>query len=123
MTQIEEIIKNKPEGFSVISGDDGIVAPLIKMGGCGVISVMSNGLPGEVSKLVKMCSTNCELADEKQNSYNKLIEYLFVEGNPAGVKAVMNIEGRIKNKLRLPLVPVSENTYQSLKEIMTELRK
>ena len=123
LQQIEEIIKNSSNGFSVISGDDAIVAPLIKMGGCGVISVMSNGFPREMSELVKLATINTLEADLQQQSYKDLIKYLFIEGNPAGVKAVLNIKGVIKNKLRLPLVPVSENTYQSLKETMMKLGK
>jgi len=123
LKQIEEIIKNSSNGFSVISGDDAIVAPLIKLGGCGVISAMANGFPREMSELVKLSKSNNLQADLQQQNYRKLIKYLFVEGNPAGVKAALSIRGLIKNTLRLPLVSVSENTYRSLNEIMEELRK
>ena len=103
-TQIDDIIKNKPANFDVISGDDGITFPLITLGAVGVISVIGNALPKEFSRMVRLA-----LNGDYQNAllihhkFTELFKLLFVDGNPAGVKAMLNSMGLIENELRLPL--------------------
>jgi len=105
-TQIDDIIKNKPKDFMVISGDDGITFPLITLGAVGVISVIGNAFPREFSRMVRFALqggyTN---ARQTHHHFTELIQLLFLEGNPAGVKSMLALMGFIENKLRLPLVP------------------
>jgi len=120
--QIMEIIKNKPDGFQVLSGDDSTAFPLITLGGSSVISVIANALPGEYSSLINnVIDGKLEAAREIQYKLLDIMKYLFVDGNPAGVKAALHIKGIIKNNLRLPLVPVSEPTYKRLSELLNTL--
>ena len=106
ITQMDDIIKNKPDRFNVISGDDGITFPLLTLGAVGVISVIGNAFPREFSRMVRLA-----LAGDYENSrlihhrFTELFSLLFVDGNPAGVKSMLNMMGFIENKLRLPLVP------------------
>lgn len=117
--QIIKIIKNKPEGFNVISGDDLITLPLIALGSIGVISVIGNVMPFEISELSRLCLAGDYVkARELNNRLSEIIELLFVEGNPGGVKAAMHSKGLIENVLRLPLVTVSDNTYQKLAKLV-----
>jgi 4-hydroxy-tetrahydrodipicolinate synthase len=121
--QIMKIIKYKPKNFGVISGDDAIALPLISVGAIGVISVIANVLPSEFSSLINFA---LEGKFTKANEINlkllDLYEYLFIEGNPAGIKAALNIIGIIQNNLRLPLVPVSSKTYQKIKELLEQIK-
>jgi 4-hydroxy-tetrahydrodipicolinate synthase len=120
--QIKAVIDGAPEGFSVISGDDGITTDVITLGGIGVISVFANAFPGEMAWLVKNAlEGNPGAARRKMNEeFDTLFRLMFVEGNPAGVKCLLHLKGLICNKLRLPLVPVSEKT---LREIKAELAR
>lgn len=113
LDQIEEICKNKPEGFDVISGDDGITSQIIKFGGAGVISVIGNALVKEFGKMVHLAlDGNFEEADNIQNSLSDMCKLLFVDGNPAGIKTLLAHKGLIKNELRLPLVPARPDTQK-----------
>lgn len=104
--QIEEIINNKPEHFQVISGDDALTYPLITLGAEGVISVVANAYPKEFGEMVRLCiDGNFQKALPIHYSFTKLYDELFVDGNPAGVKALLHKLGMIENVLRLPLVP------------------
>lgn len=120
--QIKAIIDKAPEGFYVISGDDGITTDVIALGGIGVISVFANAFPVEMAWLVKSAlEGNAAGARRKMNDeFDALFHLMFVEGNPAGVKCLLNLRGMIHNILRLPLVPVSEGT---LLQIKAELAK
>ena len=121
-TQIDDIIKNKPANFDVISGDDGITFPLITLGAVGVISVIGNALPKEFSRMVRLA-----LNGDYQNAllihhkFTELFKLLFVDGNPAGVKAMLNSMGLIENELRLPLVPSRISTMEKISAIVKEL--
>lgn len=118
-SQIMNIIKNKPKDFIVISGEDTLTLPLISIGISGVISVVANALPKEFSEMVKLALNN-NYPEAKKIHY-KLLEFidtLFIEGNPAGVKAALSIIGIIENNLRLPLVPVSKQIYQKLEKLI-----
>ena len=122
ITQMDDIIKNKPDNFEVISGDDGITFPLITLGAVGVISVIGNAFPKEFSRMTRIA-----LAGDYANAltihhrFTELFSLLFVDGNPAGVKAMLHAMGLIENKLRLPLVPTRITTFEKMRKILQEL--
>ncbi len=120
--QIMQIIKNKPDGFEVLSGDDAITLPMISLGAKGVISVVGNSRPKEFSTLVN-AALEGDFERAKKYQY-KLIDYvngLFAEGNPTGVKAALEIMGLAKKHVRLPLVPVSQEHYLKLQELIKDI--
>ena len=121
-TQIDDIIKNKPQDFMVISGDDGITFPLITLGAVGVISVIGNAFPREFSRMVRLAlQGDYQNARQIHYRFTELFELLFVEGNPAGVKSMLAVMGMIENKLRLPLVPNTIKTYEKIKSVIDQL--
>ena len=121
-TQIDDIIKNKPANFDVISGDDGITFPLITLGAVGVISVIGNALPKEFSRMVRLAlNGDYSNALTTHHKFAELFKLLFVDGNPAGVKAMLNSMGLIENELRLPLVPSRISTFEKIAAIIKEL--
>jgi 4-hydroxy-tetrahydrodipicolinate synthase len=121
-TQIDDIIKNKPKDFMVISGDDGITYPLITLGAVGVISVIGNAFPKEFSRMVRLgLQGDYSSARQIHHRFNELFELLFIEGNPAGVKSMLAVMGFIENKLRLPLVPNTIKTYEKIQVILNKL--
>lgn len=121
-TQIDDIIKNKPANFDVISGDDGITFPLITLGAVGVISVIGNALPKEFSRMVRLAlNGDYSNALTIHHKFTELFKLLFVDGNPAGVKAMLNSMGLIENELRLPLVPSRISTMEKISAIVKEL--
>ncbi|NLO71545.1 MAG: 4-hydroxy-tetrahydrodipicolinate synthase [Porphyromonadaceae bacterium] len=121
-SQIDDIIKNKPEDFLVISGDDGITFPLITLGAVGVISVIGNAFPKEFSKMVRLAlQGDFDSSRLIHHKFTELIELLFVEGNPAGVKSMLALMGMIENKLRLPLVPNTIKTYEKIRRVLNDL--
>ena len=122
MPQIEYIMKNKPKDFLVISGDDGIAFPLITQGASGVISVIGNAFPKEFSRMVRLAlAGDYDNARSIHHKFTELFDLLFVDGNPAGVKSMLNAMGMIENKLRLPLVPTRITTYQKISQVLREL--
>lgn len=122
MEQIEYIMKNKPKDFLVISGDDGIAFPLITQGAAGVISVIGNAFPKEFSRMVRLAlAGDYENARSIHHKFTELFSLLFVDGNPAGVKSMLNAMGMIENKLRLPLVPTTITTYKKIAQVLKEL--
>ena len=123
MTQIMKIIKGKPENFSVISGDDMLTIPIIAAGGSGVISVLGNAFPSECSEIVSNAlKGNFKTAREIQFRFIEMTELLFVEGNPAGVKAMLNLMNLCNNTLRLPLVPVSRQVFTRIQKAVEDVR-
>lgn len=121
-SQIDDIIKNKPEDFMVISGDDGITFPLITLGAVGVISVIGNAFPREFSRMVRLAlQGDYQNARAIHHHFNELLDLLFLEGNPAGVKSMLAVMGMIENKLRLPLVPNTIKTYEKIRLVLKEL--
>ena len=123
ITQMDDIIKNKPENFDVISGDDGITFPLITLGAVGVISVIGNAFPREFSRMTRLAlAGDYASALTIHHKFTELFKLLFVDGNPAGVKAMLNMMGMIKNRLRLPLVPTRITTYEEMRKILDELK-
>lgn len=120
--QIEEIIKNKPERFDVISGDDSITYPLMTLGAVGVISVIGNAFPMEFGRMVRLClKGDFQAAMPIHFRFNELFNLLFVDGNPAGVKCTLNALGLIENELRLPLVPTRMSTNEKIHRLIEEL--
>lgn len=115
--EIIKILKGKPERFSVITGDDGLIVPTISLGGEGVISVAANLAPKLISAMTHYAlQGDFPNAAAIQLDLQPLVEDLFAEGNPSGVKAAMHSAGMCENQVRLPLVPVSEKLYRELEE-------
>ena len=122
LEQVDEIIKNKPEHFEVLSGD-ALAFPMIASGASGVISVIGNALPKEFSRMIRLeFNGEYEPARKIHHRFTELYSLLFVDGNPAGVKALLHEMGFIENELRLPLVPTRVATVQKMAAILKELR-
>ena len=111
LEQVDEILKNAPRGFDVISGDDALTYPMVACGAVGVISVIGNAFNNEFAAARKI-----------HHKFTDLFSLLFVDGNPAGVKAMLHQMGFIENVLRLPLVPTRLTTLQRISEILKELK-
>ena len=123
LEQVDEIIKNKPSHFDVLSGDDALTFPMIASGAAGVISVIGNALPREFSRMIRLeFNGEYEPARKIHHRFTELYSLLFVDGNPAGVKALLHEMGFIENELRLPLVPTRVATVQKMAAILQEMR-
>lgn len=123
LEQVDEIIKNKPRDFDVISGDDSLTFPMVSCGAVGVISVIGNALPKEFSKMIRLqMRGEYDPARKIHHRFTDLFSLLFVDGNPAGVKAMLHEMGFIENVLRLPLVPMRISNMQRMSEILKELK-
>ncbi|MCQ2383894.1 MAG: 4-hydroxy-tetrahydrodipicolinate synthase [Paludibacteraceae bacterium] len=122
--QIDEIIKKKPTHFMVISGDDAITFPLITLGAMGVISVVGNAFPKEFGRMVHLALAG-ELEESRAIHYRfvEMMDLLFVDGNPAGVKRLMSEMGLIENALRLPLVPTTIKTTEKIRSALNALNR
>lgn len=119
LEQVDEIIKNKPDGFDVISGDDALTFPMIACGAAGVISVIGNALPKEFSRMIRLeMKGEIESARKIHHKFTDLFNLLFVDGNPAGVKAMLHEMCMIENVLRLPLVPTRLTTMQKISDCL-----
>lgn len=122
MEQIISIIKHKPEGFMVLSGDDSLTLPIIACGGSGVISVIANALPEQFCGMVRAAlSGDFDTARRLNLDLHDIHPLLYVDGNPAGIKAVMNMLGLCSGEVRLPLVPVKASTAECLKAELDKL--
>ncbi len=120
---VDEIIKHKPAEFDIISGDDALTYPMVASGAVGVISVIGNALPKEFSRMIRLEFNNeYEAARKIHHKFTDLYSLLFVDGNPAGVKALLHEMGFIENVLRLPLVPTRVTTLQKMSEILKGLK-
>lgn len=120
--QYFDILRKKPEGFNLVSGDDEFTLPVTLAGGAGVISVIGQGYPKEFSTMVQLAFD--KKVDEAYEIHNKLVEMtrlIFAEGNPCGIKVVLAEKGLIKNYLRLPLVPASEGLCAKIKAEMAKI--
>lgn len=110
LSQAAYILKGRPSGFAVVSGDDNLTLPMVALGGSGVISVAANVFPEKFCKMVHLAlEGRFAEAAPLHLSMMETVDALFAEGNPSGVKAALACCGLMKNRLRLPLVPVSEN--------------
>ena len=122
LSQIMEILRARPEGFRVISGDDSLTLAMIALGAEGLISVASNEIPQLMSQLNDLALDG--KWDEARKLHFRLLPLMeanFIESSPGPVKAAMAMMGLLKENLRLPLVPVQEKTRARLREVLTEL--
>lgn len=117
LIQTTRIIKNKPVDFIVTSGDDEVALPMTAAGGDGVISVIANAFPHAFSEMIRLSLAEDYINAREMNykTYD-LHKWLYIEGNPVGIKSAMEILGFCTNEVRLPLAPMSTSNYQSLKE-------
>jgi 4-hydroxy-tetrahydrodipicolinate synthase len=123
MSQIATISKYTPDNFTMISGDDVLALPTTTIGGKGLISVIANALPGKVSDLIHLAlEGNYPEATKIHFELIDLFKLIFKEGNPGGVKALMNIQGTIENELRSPMYKISDSTYNEIKEAYLKLK-
>ena len=123
LEQIDEIIKNKPDDFDVLSGDDALTFSAVASGAAGAISVIGNALPKQVSRMIRLeFRGEYEPARKIHHMFTELYSLLFVDGNPAGVKALLSEMGFIENNLRLPLVPTRITTREKMANILKDLR-
>lgn len=121
-SQIMEILRSRPDGFGVWSGDDAITLPLIALGADGVVSVVSNEVPKMFSQMVRLClKGKFNKAVTIHNKLLPLMEVNFIESNPIPVKAALAMMGIIEERYRLPLVPLSEKYRPKLKQVLEEL--
>lgn len=124
LAQAMEIIRNKPANFHVISGDDALTYPMIALGASGVISVMANALPLEMSTMVRLAlKGDWKKALPLHYRMLPLMNALFEEGNPTGVKELLEIEGLITNNLRLPLVKASKQLQNKITTIYNAFKE
>ena len=122
LDQIGMIIRDKPDDFLVISGDDSATIPIISLGGAGVISVLANAYPKEWSEMVQHALKGDFVTARKIHyRFAEMIQTLFVEGNPAGIKAVLTNLGITQNYLRLPLTPVSRSTSVLISRLIEKI--
>lgn len=119
MRQCMEIINRRPEGFLVLSGDDNSTLPIMALGGEGVISVVANALPKAFSQMVRHCQAG-NFSEARKLHYHLMpvVDLLFVDGNPAGVKGVLEMLGVCSKEVRLPLVHITNETYAKLEKLI-----
>lgn len=119
MGQIMQILKDKPEDFLVISGEDSLTLPMISLGAVGVISVVAMAKPREMSEMVRLAlEGNFAKAKELHYKILDLTNAIFEDGNPAGIKAALYLQNKIKYNLRLPLVKVNDKTFNKIKSLL-----
>jgi 4-hydroxy-tetrahydrodipicolinate synthase len=122
LSQIMAILRERPEGFRVLSGDDALTLPLMALGADGIVSVASNEVPELMSRLAELAAAGkWEDARALHNRLLPLMEANFLESNPGPVKAAMALQGLLEERLRLPLVPVQEKTRLRLRQVLQEL--
>lgn len=122
LAQVMHILKDKPEGFQVVSGDDAIAFPIIALGGAGVVSVIGNALPALFSTMVREAlAGDLEAAREKHYKVLPFIDMVFREGNPCGVKALMQVLGYGPANLRLPLIPATDALVRDITSAVERL--
>lgn len=123
MSQIMDIIQKRPKNFLVLSGDDALTLPMLAVGGDGVISVVANAYPRIFSSMVDEMVNGGDRYSALRSHYQLLdiTNSLFEDGNPAGIKALLEIMGICENKLRLPLVCVKDSHYKSLKMMNSKM--
>jgi 4-hydroxy-tetrahydrodipicolinate synthase len=121
ISQMAEVVHRLPEDFSILSGDDAITIPLIALGGCGIISVVSNQIPRIMTELARRANQgDFAGARDLQRRYLPLMQANFVESNPGPVKWAMHLMGLLQPVWRLPMVPPSEASRQKIEQVLTE---
>ena len=122
LSQVDEILRNKPDGFQVFSGDDALTLPMISSGADGVISVIGNALPKRFGSMVNQALFGQVIeAREMHHKLCPIIDAIFEEGNPTGIKTVMDIIGLCDDSVRLPLVPASKQLRDKLYTCLADL--
>src|SRR5947209_19892627 len=122
LSQIMEILHERPAGFSVLSGDDAVTLPLIALGAEGIVSVASNEVPDLMSQMTNLALTgNWDEARALHYRLLPLMEVNFIESSPGPVKAAMAMLGLVQENFRLPLVPITEKSRARVREVITEL--
>jgi 4-hydroxy-tetrahydrodipicolinate synthase len=122
MNQVMKIIRDKPDNFLVISGDDMSALQIVAAGGSGVISVLANAFPSEWSSMIRLSlNSNLGQARDIHYKYLEIIELLFEDGNPAGIKFILNNMGLCQNVLRLPLLPVTPSLQSKMTNTIKSL--
>lgn len=117
--QIEELLKDAPEGFEVLSGDDAITFELLTLGAKGVISVLGNAYPKAFGEMVhQTMEGDYTSALKLHRKFSQAYKLLSVDGNPSGIKSLLAVQGKAENVLRLPLVPATSQTYTSLQHFV-----
>ncbi|MDP2885147.1 MAG: 4-hydroxy-tetrahydrodipicolinate synthase [Ignavibacteria bacterium] len=121
MAQIMEIARNKPRGFSLLSGDDALTLPMMSLGGDGCISVVANEIPKDFSDMVRFClKGQWDIALSLHNKLLPLMNINFIEANPIPVKAALAMMGLIEEVYRLPLVPIGDKNREKLKTVLKD---
>src|SRR6266404_250874 len=122
LTQIMEILRERPENFSVLSGDDAVTLPLIALGAEGIVSVASNEIPDLMSQMTNF-ALDGKWSEARELHYRllPLMEINFIESSPGPVKAAMAMMGLLEENFRLPLVPSTEKSHTKIREVLTEL--
>jgi len=124
LEQVMQIIKNKPEGFEVISGDDALTLPMVACGAIGVISVVANAYPFKFSEMTRLALRgDYPSARILHYALIDIINSMFVEGSPSGVKAYMHQMGLLQHYFRLPVYPVSDELYKKIQQLKEELTR
>lgn len=122
LDQVMQILRKRPEGFLVLSGDDAFTLPLVALGGDGVISVVANEIPGPFSQMVRAAlEGDWDTARGLHYRYLSLMNLNFIESNPIPVKTALAMMGRIEERFRLPLVPISDSNRSKLRTALEEL--
>ena len=122
IAQIEAIIENAPEGFEVLSGDDAITFELLTIGAKGVISVVGNAYPKEFGAMIHhTLQGDYTTALKLHRKFSQAYKLLSVDGNPAGIKSLLAVMGKAENIMRLPLVPVRQQTYEGLEAFVKQM--
>jgi len=122
LSQIMEILRERPDGFAVFSGDDAVTLPLIALGAEGIVSVASNEIPDLMSQMTNFAlDGNWNEARALHYRLLPLMETNFIESSPGPVKAVMAMMGLLEENFRLPLVPITEKSRAKLREVVDEL--
>ena len=120
--QIRCIIDNRPENFAVLSGDDSLACEIMAAGGDGLISVAANAFPTIMERMIDDCrNERFDTASQCSQRLKPLVECLFAEGNPTGIKAALALKGIVRNNLRLPLVPATEHLSKQIDDLITSL--
>ena len=121
---VMEIIKNRPKGFKVFSGDDALTLPMLSTGADGVISVIANAYPASFTKMVNLIlnNKNPKMALEIHYQLLDMINAIFADGNPAGIKALLEHMGIVGNNLRLPMVKVNRALNNELKSLYNSIK-
>jgi 4-hydroxy-tetrahydrodipicolinate synthase len=122
LSQVMEILRERPAGFSVLSGDDAVTLPLIALGAAGIVSVASNEVPDLMSRMTNFAlEGKWDEARELHYRLLPLMEVNFIESSPGPVKAAMAMMGLLEENFRLPLVPITEKSRARVREVLSEL--